>query len=347
MSVLDELIHRADLDELVRHVERTVAARDWEHLVRTRDAAGAAVSTGRQLWPIATLANFRLALRAPAEHAVRALDDGARTFMPGPVSEILASAHQWRDLAPHLPPGHDRSLTAYERAMRGDRDLCAPGLADREERVLDIPVVPAAWEPVYRTATYDDDDGVRDDPPESPAGVGATVQDPDVTGDAAAPDIDSDRAVTDAFRQLVEPWTAASNGTARVSFVDGSAADALAAIGIGRPRLVPIVATEALSWLAWAGASGGAHGRRRGAATGRFGAWWLLAAITGLDDGGWPPEPEEFAGALEELRFWWWFDDDTGHAGWRLQLVVDDLAEETSCAMQALDRAQAPGVSGT
>ena len=44
---------------------------------------------------------------------------------------------------------------------------------------------------------------------------------------------------------------------------------------------------EALAWLAWAGASGGAHGRRRGAALGRFGALWVLAAVLDLTDE-WP-----------------------------------------------------------
>jgi hypothetical protein len=30
--------------------------------------------------------------------------------------------------------------------------------------------------------------------------------------------------------------------------------------------------------MGWTAASGGAFGRRRGAAAGRFGAWWALAA---------------------------------------------------------------------
>ena len=44
-------------------------------------------------------------------------------------------------------------------------------------------------------------------------------------------------------------------------------------------RLAVLTPAEALAWLAWAGASGGAHGRRRGNAIGRFGAWWVLAAL--------------------------------------------------------------------
>ena len=84
MSVddLEQLVQRADLDGLVRHVDNTVADRDWDHLVRIRNASRSAVDTGRQLWPIATLANVRLALWAPAEYAVQSLDDHVRTFMP-------------------------------------------------------------------------------------------------------------------------------------------------------------------------------------------------------------------------------------------------------------------------
>lgn len=63
-SSLDELIQRADLDGLVRHVDDTCSSRDWDHLLRIRDDAHNAVKTGRQLWPIATLANYRLALWA-------------------------------------------------------------------------------------------------------------------------------------------------------------------------------------------------------------------------------------------------------------------------------------------
>lgn len=329
MTVLDELIHRADLDELVRHVERTVAARDWDHLVETRDAARAAVATGRQLWPIATLANFRLALRAPAEHAVRALDDGARTFMPGPVSEIIACAHHWRDVSPHLPPGHDRSLVAYERAMRRDPDVDAD-----EPGVLDIPVVPAAWEPRYATAVYDDD-GAHDDPPAAPAGD-ATILDIGIVENDRPASIDADNSVTDAFRQLVEPWTASSNGKARLAFVDGGPADALTALGVASSRLVRIDPSRALAWLAWAGASGGAHGRRRGAATGRFGAWWLVATIAGLDLDGWPPEPDTLGEALSTMGFWWW-DGGTPRVGWCVSLVIEDPDEGTSCALEAHD----------
>ena len=56
---LDALIHRADLDGLVRMIDDRCSSRDWAGLLRLRDRARHAVETGRQLWPAATLA-FRL-----------------------------------------------------------------------------------------------------------------------------------------------------------------------------------------------------------------------------------------------------------------------------------------------
>ena len=69
--VLDALIAGNDLDELVRQVDRRTDAHDWDGLVRLRDRCRAAVERGLQLWPAASLAEYRLALRAPAAWAER------------------------------------------------------------------------------------------------------------------------------------------------------------------------------------------------------------------------------------------------------------------------------------
>ena len=100
------------------------------------------------------------------------------------------------------------------------------------------------------------------------------------------------------MRQLVEAWTTTSNGRAEVVAVEGDAAGALRALGVPTARWAPLTTGEAVAWLAWAGASGGAHGRRRGAAAGRFGALWLVAALLdAVDD--WPLPLDEL-GALAE-----------------------------------------------
>lgn len=318
---LEGLLHRADLDALVRHVDDTCSAREWEHLVRIRDGARAAVDTGRQLWPIATLANYRMALWAPAETAVLALDDTARTFMPGPVSEIIAVHHDWAQLSPFLPPGHDRSLVAYERALRGD------DISGNEPALLDTPIAVQDWEPTYEPAGYSDD-GVDFPAPEVPAarehasrGDGESVDDPETEN---------------AFRLLVEPWTAQSNGVARCTVAEGSIEDALHAHGLDSVRIVDIDARDALEVLAWAGASGGAHGKRRGLATGRSNAWWMLAAFTGMDEE-WPCDPDEFGEVVSGLRFAWW--EVPGETdGWRLQIAIEDADEDVSCVLFAHDR---------
>jgi hypothetical protein len=318
---LDSLIRRADLDELVRFVDSTCDARDWELLVDIRNEARTAVSTGRQLWPIATLANYRLALWSPSEYAVRSLDDTARTFMPGPVSEIISVHHNWEELEEHLAPGHDRSLVAHERALRGDV------IEDVEHSVLEIPMSPQFWEPPYVLANYTDD-GVDFPAPDLPS-----CRDGIETFDATPiDDPDSIRA----FRRLVEAWTAHSNGEADAVVVEGGVAEALGALGITEARTAPLTAQEALEWLAWAGASGGAHGKRRGAATGRGEAWWLLATFVGLADE-WPCNADELGEVVNSLEFTAFTYDKAPTVGWGLHLVIEDPEEGLAIALRATD----------
>ena len=318
---LDDLIRRADLDELVRFVDNTCDARDWELLVDIRNEARAAVSTGRQLWPIATLANYRLALWSPAEYAVRALDDTARTFMPGPVSEIIAVHHTWEELEEHLADGHDRSLIAHERAMRGD------GIDEDEHSVLEIPMELQEWEPRYVMASYTDD-GVDFPSPDVPSLLD-TIE---CVSSHLIDDLDSVLA----FRRLVEPWTAQSNGTADAVVVEGGVPEALGALGLSHASTAPLTADEALSWLAWAGASGGSHGKRRGAATGRGEAWWFLATFVGLSDD-WPCDAHEFGDVMSLLEFTAFTYDKAPTGGWGLHLVIEDPEEGLAIVLRATD----------
>ena len=140
-----------------------------------------------------------------------------------------------------------------------------------------------------------------------------------------------------ARRELVTAWTTGSNGRADVVVVEGDHTAAIAALDVHRARLAPIGTDEARAWLAWAGASGGAHGRRRGAATGRFGAWWAAAAIAGVLDM-WPLTPDELG---DELIAWEWYawDADEPATGWPLRLAVWDPAEDLGFAINAGDRA--------
>jgi hypothetical protein len=338
---LASLIHRVDIDELVRYVDNVCASGDFPHLIDVRDQARAAVNSGRQLWPIATLANYRLALYAPGPLAVRALDDTARTFMPGPLSEILAVHHTWDELSEHLVPGPDRSLFAYERALRGDN------ITTDESNALDIPLVPLTWEPNYPVASYDDE-GVTCDPPALPSlslanssmiesnspskGVDDLAIDDLVIDDLVIDDEDTDIAV----RELFSSWTTESNGTVAVTIVEGSIADALSAHGLANAPTSPLTTQEAFSWLAWAGASGGAHGTRRGMATGRFGVWWLCATITDTADE-WPLHDPMSHEAIKQLAWHQFLPKDGHQNGWVVHFAVHDPLNEISVCIEASD----------
>lgn len=320
---LDELIHRADLDGLVRLVDARCVSRDWEGLVRLRDRTRAAVLTGRQLWPAATLAEYRLALWAPAEWAARVLDEESGRFTIGPLTEVVAQHHDLASLRAHLAPSPRLGFIAHERVLRGEQ-VEAEGLID----VLDLPFALQSWEPAYALATYSDD-GIDAPSPALPETARFVAMD-----GSAATEVDDDMVIP-AVRQLLEPWTASSNGRADVMCVEANAPDALATLGIAHPRLAVLTPAEALAWLAWAGASGGAHGRRRGNAIGRFGAWWVLAALADATDD-WPVDPDELGDMAAELTWYWW-DAGEPRLGWELQLVIEDVQDGLSWAISARD----------
>lgn len=325
---LDALIHSGDLDALVRMIDDRCATRDWPGLLRVRDRARAAVATGRQLWPAATLAEYRLALLADTPHVAVVLDESdglSGRFTIGPLTEVAAQHHSWADLAPLLDPGPRASFVAHERSIRGERiDTDPTDLAG----VLDIPVAIQSWEPTYALAEYSD--------------AGAEFPAPDRPDDwfdlsptSGSEELDDD--VELALRELVEPWVTSSNGRAETVCVSGDVAAALGALGLRRARVCELDADEALAWLAWAGASGGAHGRRRGAAAGRFGAWWLLAALGDLLDD-WPVDPDELGDLAADLRWFRWnaYEPDVG---WSIHLAVEDPDNGVAWALVAQDHA--------
>ena len=82
-----------------------------------------------------------------------------------------------------------------------------------------------------------------------------------------------------------------------------------------------ITAADALATVAWAAASGGAHGRRRGAASGRFGVWWLAGALAdALDD--WPPDGTRLHDTIASHRWHVW-DAAEPMTGWQLRVAIE------------------------
>ena len=161
---LDTLIQKVDLDGLVRLVDARCATRDWEGLLRVRDRCAAATrETGRQLWPAATLAEYRLALLAPPEWAATVLDGESGRFTIGPLSEVVAVHHTWAELAPHLDAVPVATFVAHERAIRGET-IDAQSLAELPP-VLDIPASLQQWEPPYPLSSYGEAGAEHPEPP--------------------------------------------------------------------------------------------------------------------------------------------------------------------------------------
>lgn len=325
---LDELIHRADLDALVRMVDDRCSSGDWPGLLRLRDRARHAVATGRQLWPAATLAEYRLALLAPPDYVAAVLDESdgpSGRFTIGPLTEVAAQEHSWAELADALDRGPRAAFVLHERVVRGE----VVGHVDVAP-VLEIPTHLCAWEPVYGVAAYSEK-GAEFPMPDLSHARPHDWSEVSTVEDATTFDDDVELAV----RQLIEPWTAGSNGRADVTAVDGGIPEALGSLGVRHARVAELESSTALAWLAWAGASGGAHGRRRGAASGRFGAWWLLAALgDALDE--WPLQPDAMGELATSLRWYRW-DAFEPTVGWNLQLAVADPTDSVAWAIHAAD----------
>lgn len=321
---LDELITRADLDGLIRLIDATCANADWQRLLEIGDSCRSAVRSGRQLWPAATLADYRLALRAPVPWATEVLRSEASRFTLGPLTEVIAQHHSWHELADRLPYAPQSTFVAHECALRGQ-------IIEKPNALfpaLEIPIQCGSWEPKYQLAEYADNEASFPAPwlPDSASAEHA------VTSRGQRLD---EQGISQAGHQLVEAWTTQSNGRCEIVITSGDARSALGALGLTRVNLRHLTFDTAMAWMAWAAASGGAHGRRRGAATGRFSAWWMLAALA-HSLGSWPISNQE-AHDIAESWTWWWWDADEPATGWQLQLVGHNTATNQAWAISAND----------
>lgn len=326
-----ELIELGDLDELVRQIDRLVDARHWDGLIDLHDRARQALDRGKQLWPVASLAEYRLALEAPGEWAAQVLTDAHGRFALGPLPEVAASTHTWADLVPHLVPGPAAVMFAHERVVRGD-DLT--GIELPGPPVLDLPLRLAAWEPAYPVATYEP--AKADFPaPDVPEPATQPVVSNRRREDAYRSCVVDDADVVLALRALARAWCTESDGRADAVAVAGDALAAVRSLGPPSIRMVEVTPADAMAQMAWTAASGGAHGRRRGMAAGRFEAWWTAAALCGFDADD-RIGPAELGTAANELRWYRW-DAAEPSTGWELRVAVEDPAEGLAWAVAATD----------
>jgi len=271
---------------------------------------------------VAQYAEYRIALEAPGEHAASVLEPGAARFALGPLTEVAASTHTWRELADHLDIPVVAATVAQERVLRGE-DLRGDERARPDE--LELPLHLTSWEPDYALPVYRADELLQDGPPlpvAAPRAVDAPPASP-VEDDAL------ERAAT----ELVTPWVEQSGGWCHVAAGAGDAPGAVAALVPGAVRLTPLTLQEAFARLVWVASSGGVHGRRRGGAAGRSHAFWFGHMLTQVRYGA---AADELGERLSELE-WYLFDEGSEETGWRLRLAVADPRSGRSVAIDAAD----------
>jgi Family of unknown function (DUF6183) len=321
-SHLRELVEAGDLNALLRAVDGLCASRSWDDLVELAGACEEALERGKQLWPIAAHIDYRLALEGPAEYAAEVLTVDTSRFSHGPLTEVAASTHTWEELAPFIDTSQLAAYVAQERVLRSE---VLTGDERAHPEILELPLELAAWEPVYPLAKYKPTFVEVAEPWEPKVPLSDTETRP-------GPEL-SDPTLTDSLLEVVQPWTSESNGAARAVFVEGDAVSAASHLVLERLLMGPLESAEAVQRLAWAAASGGAHGRRRGAAYGRFSSWYTTSLLAGLE---WPASSEDLGAAIDDLR-WYRFDEGDPEEGWVLRLAVEDPVDGWAAAIAATD----------
>lgn len=317
-----ELIEAGDLNGLLRAVDGLSSRKAWDQMLDLADLCDDAIDRGKQLWPIIAHIDYRIALEAPGEYAASVLESELSRFLLGPLTEVAASTHSFDELAPHVKTPQSMAYLAHERVLRGE-DLTEDSRVPDD--VLELPTALMEWEPTYALAKY------RANHVEV-----AEAWDPRAPLQEVEPRPDpvhSDEEVENALLDLVTPWTTESNGAARAIVVEGGALGAASNLSFSSLRMAGLEREEALQRMAWAAAAGGAHGRRRGAAFGRFAAWYTTAVLCGFD---WPVTPDELAEAAAGLQWYRW-DEGEQEKGWVLRLAVADPRDGWAAAIGATD----------
>ena len=326
---LVELVEAGDLNGLLAAVDTLCGERAWDDLVDLADMCEEAVERGKQLWPIAAHIDYRIALEAPGDYAAEVLHPEVGRFAHGPLTEVAASTHTWNELAPHIDSPQDAAYVAQERVLRGE-DLSTDGRTHRE--VLELSLVLQPWEPTYALAKYLPHTVEVAEPWDPKA--------PLERMERAEPELLDETELEHALLDLVQPWTSESNGVARAAIVEGPAVAAISAVTLRDVLWGPLQPDEAIQLIAWVAASGGAHGRRRGAALGRSLTWYFAALLADLS---WPVDPDELGREIARLR-WFRFEElddeeiaDEPRKGWFARLAIEDPDNGWAAALNASD----------
>jgi hypothetical protein len=329
---LAELVESGDLDALTDRIDALCFDESWNDLVDLRDRCRAALDRGKQLWPAAAFAEYRIALDGPASIAALVVESPAERFSLGPFAEVMASTHTFAELDPFLPASPGRGAVAHERVVRGEDLRGVESL--RADDPFGLPLHLLAFEPRYSEARYEPTKLLAP----SPAPDVRLARQPITTGEPGARLHDSPESIR-ALKDLAAAWTTGSNGVVDAVMVEGNAKRAIATLGCPRHRSIKITTAAALDWMAWTSASGGAQSRRRGMAAGRLSALWAALCLAGLDDDHLAIHEhplDELADVLSELQFFL-FDDGAPATGWSLRLAVEDPYDGVAFAVIAAD----------
>ena len=320
---LAELIELGDPDELLREIDRRCAQHDWDGLIDLRDRCRRAVDRGKQLWGVGAHAEYRVALEAPGEFARHVIEAPPSAIAIGPLPEVIACRHIWKEL--DLPEGPLRAVTAYECVARGE-DLSDDGSLESYKAAFELPFALQSWEPQYAAAEYRETEGLF------PVPVVEVLSTTKVAAGTAQNVTDGAVA---ALWSLVRVWADESNGAVNAVAVSGGLAEVVAGLCFAELDVAEISFQDALALMAWAGASGGAQGRRSGMAAGRSKTWWTLAALVDASDE-WPIPPDELGKRGAELQWYTW--DPNNDENWQLKLIVVDPIDDVTFAIDATDR---------
>lgn len=321
----------------MREADRLATGERWDETVALRDACLAATEeTGRQLWGPARYAAYRIALEGPAALAAAMLEPGVVRFGLGPLTEVVAQYHAFADLAPHL----DATLlpvVAQERILRGEDLRDEIDLADEDPPAVLQPFEPVYTVPLYRAQERVDGSFVPSTPGSADAPWRAAPSSAGPSDDSAerAAVPSRARALVRALEEGVAVWEAQSSADVVTAAI--AAAPERAAALLGRDGIAwrPLSVADLFGLVAFAAASGGVRGRRRGGAAGRAHAWWLARTAAGMTDAA-AASIDDLEFALEDLRLLEL--RSPGEAAWRLEVAIGHPEGEWAVALSALDR---------
>lgn len=324
---LGELIELGDSNAMLREIDARSDAEDWDGLLELSSRCRiAAEERGKPLWGASAYANYRVALDGPGSYLELVIDADLGRFGLGPLSEVAASSHDWDEITLPSPLTPAWEAFVYECVARGDdpqvEDDVARMLVDHRE----MPLALADWEPDYELAEYHPD---RVDAPRPLLQVVDARSLEDTGGELV-----DDAEAVDALVDLVRIWQDQSNGDVSVSAASGPVDFAIHDCDPDAQVVNQISPQSAASLMAWAGASGGAHGRRAGMSVGRSKAWMAIAAVAGQEE--WPLHPDEVGTLSRELQWYTWDTARTGD-GWSFALAVVDEVDDAAFAIFATD----------